>query len=63
LYSMFGTPTSLMTGTSLSFFDGAEKETIRRSYQGCARLRGSIEATAKLKQIRQWESQRPDTFN
>lgn len=63
LYAMFSTPTSLMTGSSQSFFDGADAETVGSSYKDCERLQRSVKALAEIPSVQRWEQQRPDTFN
>lgn len=63
LYAMLATPTSLMTGSSQSFFDGADAQTVGSSYKDCERLKRSVKALAEISSVKRWEQQRPDTFN
>jgi glutathione S-transferase len=63
LYAMLAAPTSIMTGTSQSFFDGALAEDIQQAYTNCHRLRTSVAATSKIPAVQEWEARRPDTFN
>jgi glutathione S-transferase len=53
---------SLMTGSPNNFFDGADPSLLQNSYQLCPRIKASIENVAKIKEIREWEEKRPDTF-
>jgi glutathione S-transferase len=63
LYAMLGAQTSLMTGGSISFFDGFDTDVIEKAYINCPRLTSSLIAVSKLKSIQQWEDRRPDTFD
>ena len=63
LYAMFATPTSLMTGSSQSFFDGANASIIESAYTDCERLGRSIRAMAEIPSVKEWEQKRPDSFN
>ena len=68
LYSLLSTPTSIVTGSSQSFFDGATSEIVKAAYLNnnstttCPRLVKSIRATQALPQVQQYELERPDTF-
>ena len=62
-YHLLGTPTSIASGSTVSFFDG-EGERVRAAYMGhCPRLAACIAAVGALPRIRSWEEQRPDTFS
>lgn len=63
LYAIFATPTSLMTGSSQSFFDGANANIIESSYKDCERLNQSVKAMGEIASVKQWERNRPDSFN
>lgn len=63
LYTLLSTPTSLMTGSSQSFFDGADPELVMQAYSNCERLMHSVEAMSQLPAVTQWEEKRPDSFN
>jgi glutathione S-transferase len=62
LYHLLGTPVSLMTGSTASFFDG-ESQRVRDSLNDCPRLSASVAAVAALPPVKEWERRRPDTFN
>jgi glutathione S-transferase len=62
IYHMLSTSMSPMSGSTVTFFDGGEKEAIRQAYDSFPRLVQVVDAVGQLKAIQQWEDKRPDTF-
>lgn len=63
VYHLLGTPTSVTSGNTISFFDG-EGDRLRAAYVGrCPRLSAAVSAVSALPRVRSWEQQRPDTFS
>lgn len=62
VYSLLATPTSLVTGASESWFDGAEPAIVGKALRDCPRLASSVKEFGKLPSIQKWEESRPDTF-
>lgn len=63
LLALLAAPTSILTGASQSFFDGASQGEIQQAYRNCPRLHSSVTGLSKVPAILQWEARRPDTFN
>jgi glutathione S-transferase len=63
VYGMLGIQTSVVTGSTVNFFDGMARDLIDNAYSDCPRLVQSVKATGELPAIQNWEQVRPDTFN
>ena len=62
VYHLLSTPTSVVSGSYVGFFDG-EAERVRDAAAPFPRLSASVQAVGALPAVREWERNRPDTFS
>lgn len=63
IYHLLATPTSPISGSTASFFDGQPSHVVQQAYQtDCPRLTACVQAMGNLEKIQEWEAKRPDTF-
>lgn len=63
IYHLLATPSSPISGSTVSFFDGfSNKDQIHLAYASFPRISSVVQACSELPSIRDWEHRRPDTF-
>lgn len=62
VYHLLSTPTSLVSGSTVSFMDN-EGEGVRSALAACPRLSAAVAAVGAIPAVRAWENSRPDTFS